>query len=170
MAGRKVFGVQTILQSADVQGYLMDQTVPRFATTTERDGQWPNPPDGALCVTTDTTTLWVRRAGVWAQPLSTVTGPDATTGITHAARIRGGYLAGNTDSNGNFLMALSPPLGNVMLAMATNSDAPNARFITPYGSQFSVGATSVTWHVSLAGGTPMMSATFSIFYLIIDYP
>ena len=65
MAGRKVFAVQSILQSADVNGYLMDQTVPRFTTTTQRDGQWPSPPDGAQCVTVDTFTRWFRKNGVW---------------------------------------------------------------------------------------------------------
>jgi len=65
MPGRKVWNVQEILQSADVNGYLMDQAVPRFTTTTQRDGQWPSPPDGALCVTLDTLRIWYRAGGVW---------------------------------------------------------------------------------------------------------
>lgn len=65
MPGRKVFAVQELLTSADVNGYLMDQTVPRFTNTTQRDGQWPSAPDGALCVTTDTNTLWRRVSGSW---------------------------------------------------------------------------------------------------------
>jgi hypothetical protein len=42
--------------------------VRRFPTTTARDGGWPNPPRGALCVTTDTDTVWqaVGTPATWA--------------------------------------------------------------------------------------------------------
>ena len=47
MAGRKVF-TREVLSSADVNGYLMDQTVPRFASSSVRGVAWPSPPLGAL--------------------------------------------------------------------------------------------------------------------------
>lgn len=37
-----------------------------FATVAARDA-WANPPNGAMCVTVDTYTQWLRRGGVWSQ-------------------------------------------------------------------------------------------------------
>jgi hypothetical protein len=39
-----------------------------FATTTARDA-WTSPPNGAVCVTTDTNTTWRRQTGVWVEDL-----------------------------------------------------------------------------------------------------
>lgn len=47
MAGRKVF-TREVLSSADVQGYLMDQEVPRFPSSAVRATQWAAPPANAL--------------------------------------------------------------------------------------------------------------------------
>ena len=35
-----------------------------FATSTARDA-WTDPPNGAVCVTVDTSVAWIRKAGVW---------------------------------------------------------------------------------------------------------
>lgn len=85
MAGRKVFAVQSILQSADVNGYLMDQTVPRFTTTTERDGQWPSPPNGAMCITVDTYRRWLRWKGVWIREAPAVLYRSSSTSTAESA-------------------------------------------------------------------------------------
>jgi hypothetical protein len=37
---------------------IRDRSVQVFATPTERDAQWPNPPRGAVCVTVDTDSAW----------------------------------------------------------------------------------------------------------------
>lgn len=46
--GRKVFTRGT-LSSADVNGYLMDQTVPVFASAAARDAAIPSPSEGMHC-------------------------------------------------------------------------------------------------------------------------
>jgi hypothetical protein len=60
---------------------LQDQTVPRFPDETVRDATWTTPPNGALCVTLDTQTIWQRMIGVWVAKLRplTATGPMAVT-------------------------------------------------------------------------------------------
>ena len=52
-----------------------DQTVECFASTADRDTQWPTPHDGAICYTGDTGTLWLRRAGAW-QALAVTSPPQ----------------------------------------------------------------------------------------------
>lgn len=63
---QKAWAVSEEVLAADFNNYVQNQTVPAFASTTERDAQWPSPPNGAMCVvTTGATTLYLRIAGVW---------------------------------------------------------------------------------------------------------
>lgn len=54
----------TALLEAATKQYVDFASVPRFASTAARD-TWSSPPNGAICVTTDTNTAWQRVAGVW---------------------------------------------------------------------------------------------------------
>jgi len=65
----------------DPDGYgnnIRDRTIQQFATVAERDAQWPatSAPNGAMCVTMDTYTLWQNRANAW-QTFSPRTGTMA---------------------------------------------------------------------------------------------
>jgi hypothetical protein len=62
--GRKVFGSET-LSSAEVQGYLMDQSVMVFTGTAQRAAELPAPAEGMVCVLTDTDQVQQRRNGAW---------------------------------------------------------------------------------------------------------
>ena len=62
---QKSWAVGEEVLAADFNTYVQTQVVPQFTGTTQRDAQWAAPPNGALCVTTDTNTLWQRIAGVW---------------------------------------------------------------------------------------------------------
>jgi hypothetical protein len=54
---------------------IRDRTVQVFATVAERDSQWATAPNGAMCVTVDTNTLWQRAGGIWVRgPLNTAWG------------------------------------------------------------------------------------------------
>lgn len=64
-----------------------DQTVQTYLSTTDRDAQWPAPKDGAVAYTQDTGTVWVRRAGLWAQlagPPPPVTSGSGVQSVTDA--------------------------------------------------------------------------------------
>jgi hypothetical protein len=66
----------------DLNDYLQNQTVPQFASTSERDTEWPAPPEGGLCVIDDR--LYQVVAGTWYTPfqrLARVTYSSHTTGI-----------------------------------------------------------------------------------------
>ena len=62
---QKTWAVGEEVLAADMNTYLQNQVVPQFTNTAQRDSQWPSPPNGAECVTTDTNTRWQRIAGVW---------------------------------------------------------------------------------------------------------
>lgn len=126
---RKVWAYKEQLASADVNSYLMDQTVPRFASTTERDAQWPAPPNGALCVTTDTLTLWWRHAtwrpaGTTAWTSLPLTSPWVADGVTPAYRKAGdvvelrGSINGGTGGStaGTLPVGFRPPFGALNFA------------------------------------------------------
>lgn len=53
----------TLIQSA-WGNEIRDRTVQQFATTAERD-TWAGPPAGAVCITTDTMTLWRYTGTTW---------------------------------------------------------------------------------------------------------
>lgn len=44
---------------------VWDQSTQNFATTADRNTQWPAPLDGAICYTAAEKTWWVRVGGVW---------------------------------------------------------------------------------------------------------
>jgi hypothetical protein len=52
MAGFKTFTAGAILTAADVNSYLMEQSVPVFATTTARDAAITAPTEGQFCYST----------------------------------------------------------------------------------------------------------------------
>jgi hypothetical protein len=62
---QKSWAVGEEVLAADFNTYLQNQVVPQFGTNALRDSLWPAPPNGAVCITTDTNTKWQRIAGVW---------------------------------------------------------------------------------------------------------
>ena len=44
----------------------VNHVVKSFASAAQRDSLWTSPPNGAMCVTTDSNTLWQRIAGAWS--------------------------------------------------------------------------------------------------------
>lgn len=78
MPGRKVW-TRERLSSADVNGYLMDQAVPRFASASVRDAQYPTPEEGAECYVGDSKQPQIYLGGAWrhrgVSPTLAVVGP-----------------------------------------------------------------------------------------------
>lgn len=55
---------QTI-SSSTFGNAVWDQSINCFASTADRDTQWPSPHEGSHCVTVDTGSRWVYRSGAW---------------------------------------------------------------------------------------------------------
>lgn len=64
MSGRKVF-TREVLASADVQGFLMDQTVMRFATSNARAAAIPAPAKNTLTIRDDARTIERYDGSAW---------------------------------------------------------------------------------------------------------
>lgn len=73
---------QTI-SSASWGNPVWDQSINCFASTTDRDSQWPTPHEGSECYTVDTGSPWVYRSGAWhGRPkgfIGSVIGPATQT-------------------------------------------------------------------------------------------
>jgi hypothetical protein len=63
-AGRKTFTSGSVLNAADVQGYLMEQSVMVFTGTSNRNSELAAPGDGQVCYLTDTNVLQVYKPTV----------------------------------------------------------------------------------------------------------
>lgn len=117
---------------------IRDRSCQVFATVAERDSQWAAPPNGAICVTLDTNTLWRRAAGVWAaqSPLQARWG-NPLAGVYAGQPVRFAAGAGAITISGNFgNLSINPPFPNGLLSAhvtGTQWDFPAAGVLTPGG-------------------------------------
>jgi hypothetical protein len=84
---QKTWALGEEVLATDFNTYVQQQIVARFATTVARDAAWPAAAAGAgaVCVTTDTGTLWVVNAGAWV----------AAGGVTPFVKRAGDSMTGN---------------------------------------------------------------------------
>ena len=64
--GFKVFAVGEVLTAADVNDYLMEQSISIFADSTARDAQITSPIEGMFCYLADTNVLQFYNGSAWA--------------------------------------------------------------------------------------------------------
>jgi hypothetical protein len=120
MAGFKVWGVGEEVLAADFQAYVQTQVVAQFPNPATRDSQWPAPPVGARCVTTEFAAAgqilaWVRHPSGWRYVpgqtivLATVTTP--TNGIASGADVPGMAVTFNS-YGGPVVVSVRAPIQN----------------------------------------------------------
>ena len=108
--GAKLWTVGEIATAANINGYLMDQTVMKFASTTTRDAAFggagePTLSEGMFAYTSDTDTLWLYDGSNWVNVLGSNIGQQALSNrnvvINGAMQVaqRGTSTAGVTDAN-----------------------------------------------------------------------
>jgi hypothetical protein len=127
MSGRKVFTAGEVLLAADVNDYLMDQTVMVYSSSSVRATAIPTPTEGMFTVTTDNDELdyyngtsWVNALpiGAWTAYTPTFTGitiGDATLDFAYAqigktVFVRGSIVWGSTTSTVFSGMTFTPPI------------------------------------------------------------
>jgi hypothetical protein len=120
VAGFKVWGVGEEVLAADFQSFVQTQVVPQFTNAAARDAQWPNPPVGALCTTTEFAAvgqikLWVRVTGAWrfapGQTIAATTVVAATNGIATNADLPGMAVTFNS-FGGPVVVSMRAPIQN----------------------------------------------------------
>ena len=87
--GRKVWGAGDVLAAADVNGYLMDQSVMAFADAAARTAAVGTPSQGMVSYLQDTSTLQVYGTA-WAD----VSNPGDITAVTAGTALTGGGTSG----------------------------------------------------------------------------
>ena len=87
--GFKVFAVGEVLTAADVNDYLMEQSISIFADSTARDAQITSPIEGQFCYLADTNVLQYYTGSAWAAYLDegdiSAVNTSATSGLSGGA-------------------------------------------------------------------------------------
>jgi hypothetical protein len=93
--GFKVFSVGEVLTAADVNDYLMEQSISIFANSTARDAQITSPIEGQFCYLADSNVLQLYNGSSWANFI----GEGDITGVTAGTNLSGGGASGAVTLN-----------------------------------------------------------------------
>ena len=93
--GFKVFAVGEVLTAADVNDYLMEQSIGIFADSTARDAQITSPIEGQFCYLADSNVLQLYNGSSWANFI----GEGDITGVTAGTNLSGGGASGAVTLN-----------------------------------------------------------------------
>jgi len=125
--GFKVFAVGEVLTAADVNDYLMEQSISIFADSTARDAQITSPIEGMFCYLADTNVLQYYNGSAWGSYI----GDGDITAVNAGSGMSGGGTSGavtlNVDINGQSSVTASTS-DEILIADA--SDSNNIKKVT----------------------------------------
>jgi len=125
--GFKVFTVGEVLTAADVNDYLMEQSISIFADSTARDAQITSPIEGMFCYLADSNVLQYYDGSSWGSYI----GEGDISAINAGSGLSGGGTSGsvtlNVDINGQ--SSVTAATGDELL-IADASDSNNIKKVT----------------------------------------
>lgn len=107
--GFKVFSVGEVLTAADVNDYLMEQSIGIFANSTARDAQITSPIEGQFCYLADSNVLQLYNGSSWASYI----GDGDITGVTITTASNSGLAGGAASTSGAFSATMTTDLNNL---------------------------------------------------------
>ena len=120
--GFKVFSVSEVLTAADVNDYLMEQSISIFANATARDAQISSPVEGQFCYLADTNVLQFYNGSAWAGFI----GEGDITSVVAGTAMDGGGTSGAVTVNVdvNAASSATPATGDeILIADVSASNA-----------------------------------------------
>jgi len=116
--GFKVFAVSEVLTAADVNDYLMEQSICIFADSTARDAQITSPIEGQFCFLADSNVLQFYNGSSWASYI----GEGDITGVTITTAGTSGLAGGSSSTSGAFSSTLTIAPNSATSATVAGSD------------------------------------------------
>ena len=148
-AGAKLFTSGSVLTADQVNTFLMDQSIMRFASTTARDDAFggagePTLAEGMFAYTTDTNTLWLYDGAAWVAAInaSSLNGVGSVTPFTPTWNVN--LTVGNGTQSFNYVRVNNLVFisGKFTLG-STSAVLGNISFSTPITSTNQAGITAV---------------------------
>ena len=138
--GRKVFTAGEVLTAANVQGFLMDQSVMVFDSSAARGSAIPTPSEGMLAYLKDTDALQV-----YTTDWENVSNPGDITAVTAGTALTGGGVSGDVTLDFDFSAPLPFTSSTAVAHTVANADAGNFLRFTAGTGTITVGtATAFT--------------------------
>ena len=123
-AGKKQFAVNEVLSAADVNNYLMDQSVMRFADTTARSSAIGTPSEGMVSYLDDTDQVEVFDGSSWVNFTGDITQVTAGTALT------GGGTEGNVTLNADISAISTAQAGTALTASGETLNVDETELFT----------------------------------------
>jgi hypothetical protein len=154
--GRKIFVAEEILAAADVNGYLMDQSVMVFADAAARTAAIATPTEGMISYLSDTNVVEYYDGSAWVNVAASA---GDITAVTAGTALTGGGTTGDVTLNVD-LAAITIPPSQITGVTATAAELNILDGVTSTAAELNIldGVTSTTAELNILDGVTATTA------------